>query len=229
MAEERGTENATPWWRSFPAMLTAAATFIGSVAALLALFVGPGDGDQGSSREPQGTPPATSTPTEVPTGSSIPLKNELGANVDELLTMVPAPLRGRCEHAPDAGGGAGDELATLWCRIGGADFYYHLYAHELDALEMFRIVVSNEENYSLDGKAADHAPSCGEARAKRPFVGTWTRLRQSGPAGQQLCSYSSAGSSRIAWTETGRPILGETYYSGRADGAEAVWEQVVRG
>lgn len=44
MARKRGGDTETPWWRTLPAILTAAATFIGSAAAVLALFIEPGGG-----------------------------------------------------------------------------------------------------------------------------------------------------------------------------------------
>jgi hypothetical protein len=210
-------------------MLTAAATFIGSVATLLALFVGPGGGGQGSNDEARETPAPTSTPTET---SSVPPTQTLAAeeNVRKLLTLVPASVRSRCKQAPEEGF---DYLARFSCDFGGATFYYELYAHELDALDSFRVRVSNEENYLSNGEATGHAGSCGEVRADRPFVGKWTRPGQSIPAGQQLCSYD-LGTTRIEWTETGRPIVGSMFYSDSAqnrersvEGAQLVWERVM--
>lgn len=224
MAKERGAENETPWWRTVPAMLTAAATFIGSVAALLALFVGPGGGGGGSNGEAREAPPPTSTPTEP---SAVPPKITLALedNVQKLLTMVPASVQSRCQQAPEEG----DHLARFSCDLGGATFYYELYGHELDALASFEVSVSNEELF-----ANGHALSCGEIRSKRPFVGTWTRPGQSTPAGRQLCHFDF-GITSIYWTETGRPIVGSMFYSDSGqnrersvDGAQRVWDQVIR-
>jgi hypothetical protein len=113
MAQTRGADTNTPWWRTVPAMLTAAATFIGSVAALLALFIGPGGGGGGSNGDPaRGTPSPMPTPAEE---RSVPLKSQPAteANVRKLLTMVPASVRSRCEQDPDE---FRDELARLSLR-----------------------------------------------------------------------------------------------------------------
>jgi hypothetical protein len=224
MAQERGAESETPWWRTVPAILTAAATFIGSVAALLALFVGPGGGGGGSNGEAGGPTAPTSTPTGA---SSVPAKNELAAeeDVQKLLTMVPASLRSRCKQAPEEGF---DYLARFSCDLGGATFYYELYRHELDALASFSISVSNEEMF-----ANGHARSCGEVRTNRPFVGTWTRPGQSTPAGRRLYHFGF-GITSISWTETGRPIVGSMFYGGlqnresSVEGALLVWDRVMR-
>jgi hypothetical protein len=228
-AQKHGAENETPWWRTVPAMLTAAATFIGSVAALLALFVGPGGGGEGSNDEARDTRARMSTPTDT---SSVPPTQTLAAeeNVRKLLTLVPASVRSRCKQAPEDGL---DNLARFSCDFGGATFYYELYAHELDALNSFRVSVSNEENYLSNGEATGHAGSCGQVRADRPFVGTWTRPGKSTPAGQQLCSYDF-GTTTIVWIETGLPIVGSMFYSDSAqnrekslEGAQLVWERVM--
>ena len=231
MPDDPSAQNAAPWWRSVPAILTAAATFIGAVAALLALFVGSGDRTTGSNVGGSATHPPPTTPiTQPPTsneGPTISLKNESEANVRNLLALVPASLQSRCVHAPDAGGG--DELASLSCEIGGATFYYYLFPDELDALNSFRIGVSNADGSFLGNEPTEHARSCAEAGVDRPFVGPWTRGGGSGPAGQRLCVQSFADSIHIDWTETGRPILGEMYYNGSLDAAELVWDRVVRG
>jgi hypothetical protein len=227
-AQKQGADDETPWWRSVPAILTAAATFIGSVAALLALFVGPGGGE-GSNNEARETPAPMSTRTET---SSVPPTQTLAAeeNVRKLLRLVPASVRSRCKQAPEEGF---DYLARFSCDFGGATFYYELYAHELDALNSFRVSVSNEENYSSNGKASGHVESCGEVRADRPFVGTWTRPGHATAAGEQLCSYDY-GITRIEWTEKGRPIVGSMFYSDVAqnrersvEAAQLVWERVM--
>jgi hypothetical protein len=137
--------------------------------------------------------------------------------------MVPTSVRSRCKQDPEEGG---DQLARFSCDLGGATFYYELYAHELDALDSFSISVSNEEDF-----ANGHARSCAEVRTNRPFVGTWTRRGQSQPAGRQLCAYEFEIMT-IDWTETGRPIVGSMLYSGHdrdsaLEGAQLVWDQVM--
>ena len=152
MAQEPGTENATPWWKSVPAILTAAAAFIGSVAALLALFVGPGGGGSGgSNEEAQGATAPIATPTEeraastaepiVPVNPDFTREHKFATeeDVQELLSFVPASLRGRCNQEPND---ESDALARFGCDIGGVTFYYELYPDELDALDSFRTSVS---------------------------------------------------------------------------------------
>jgi hypothetical protein len=114
MAEERGAENETPWWRTVPAILTAVAAFIGSVTALLALFIGPVGGDRDET-----TPPTTTTAET----SSVPSVNKPFAedDVQKLLTMVPASIQGRCKQAPEEGI---DSLARLSCSTLGTRFAY---------------------------------------------------------------------------------------------------------
>jgi hypothetical protein len=223
MARKHDTDTKTPWWRTLPAILTAAATFIGSVAAVLALFVGPGDGGGGANgAAARRTANPTSTPSQEP---AVPLKHEpaTDANLRKLLAMVPTSMGSRCEQDPSEKGG---ELARLSCDLGGATFYYELYADELDALDSFTVSVSNERDF-----ANGHARSCDEVRTHRPFVGTWSRPARTEPAGRLLCAYD-LGSMSIDWTEKGRPIVGSMLYSGddRAsslEGAQLVWDRVM--
>jgi hypothetical protein len=78
IARERDGDGKIPWWRTLPAMLTAAATFIGSVAAVLALFIVPGGGGGGSNGgAARGPPASTPTATEEP---AVPLRNKLATD-----------------------------------------------------------------------------------------------------------------------------------------------------
>jgi hypothetical protein len=219
MARERDEENEAPWWRGVPAMLTAAAAFIGALAALLALFLGPGGSDGGSDGEAAHSASTTTESSSVPPGTKLATE----ADVRKLLTFVPASVRSRCKQAPEEGF---TYLARFSCDLGGATFYYELYGHELDAQASLSSSVSNAELF-----AKGRARSCGEARAKRPFVGTWTRPGQSTSGGRQLCDYDF-GVTSIYWTETGRPIVGFMVYSGQnressVEGAQRVWERVM--
>lgn len=234
MPDERSAENPTPWWRSVPAILTASATFVGSIAALLALFVGPG-GFGGSNNETPAANP-TPTPTEERTTSTeeaiVPVNPTFTTmhtfateeDVQELLRFVPASLRSRCKQEPKD---EGDALARFSCEIGGATLYYELYPHELDALDSFRTTVSLAEV-----NARGRARSCVEGVNDKPFIGTWTRPGQARPAGRQLCVYGF-GFTNIHWTESGRPIVGSVIHLAQSreaswEGAKLAWDQAMR-
>ena len=195
----RGTAERAPARRPWKLIAGAAAVLVGVLVVVGVVVLGGGsDGDTDRAT-------AVGKPTRRANAQSA-ARTRHRANVQRLLTMVPASMRDRCEdETVDPTGelsDPGDELAEVSCEVGGTTFYYKLYREAADAREWFSVGAESEED-EADGSAK----SCRGARTRTPFVGTWSRPGESRSAGRLLCTYDEEIAS-LEWTERGRPILG---------------------
>jgi hypothetical protein len=169
---------------------------------------------------------AAGTRAEKSTTASITPSATADANVRTLLAKLPAVVRDDCAPAKT---GNHDQLARVKCDRWGATLYYALYRDALEARYWFSIVASIARE-----DARGYAKTCGDANARKPFVGTWTKL--GGPeAGQLVCTFDPPANDGVAerqWTVEGTPILATALHTGdwqtATEGVRLAWREATR-